>query len=109
MGRYRKNSEVLEEIHTLPEYQAVLADIKARKVLPGLALPRSARLPILAALNADLQAPIFLLTTRADQALTLADELKFWAPEITRLVFPEPNPLFYEQAAWVISTRRDRL
>jgi transcription-repair coupling factor (superfamily II helicase) len=109
MELYRKNNALLEEIRALPEYKDVLQEIKARKVLPGLALPRSARLPVLAALHADLQAPILLLTNRADQALTLADEIKFWAPEISRLIFPEPNPLFYEQAAWGIHTRRDRL
>jgi transcription-repair coupling factor (superfamily II helicase) len=35
-----------------------------------------------------------------------------WLPETgepTRLLFPEPNPLFYERAAWGVTTRRDRL
>ena len=49
--------------------------------LPGLALPRAARLPVLAALRTDLNCPILLLTDRADRALTLLDELAFWAPE----------------------------
>jgi len=109
MERLRKNKAVLEELQTTPEYQALLAEIRSHKVLPGLALPRAARLPLLAALQADLQVPILLLTTRADHMLTLADELKFWAPGANRIVFPEPNPLFYEPAAWGTSTRRDRL
>jgi transcription-repair coupling factor (superfamily II helicase) len=100
---------VLEELQTTPEYQALLAEIRSHKVLPGLALPRAARLPLLAALQDDLQVPILLLTTRADYMLTLADELKFWAPAANRIMFPEPNPLFYEPAAWGTSTRRDRL
>src|SRR5690606_3732717 len=40
---------------------------------------------------------------------TLADELALWAPHIPRLLFPEPTPLFYEEAAWGERTRRDRL
>jgi len=76
---------------------------------PGLALPRSARLSVLAALRHDLNCPILLLTDRADRALTLLDELSFWSPEAPRQFFPEPNPLFYEQAAWGSLTRRDRL
>ena len=35
--------------------------------------------------------------------------LKFWAGDAPRLLFPEPNPLFYEQATWGSNTRRERL
>jgi len=52
---------------------------------------------------------VLLITDRADRALTLFDELGFWAAETPRLYFPEPNPMFYEQAAWGTVTRRDRL
>jgi len=72
-------------------------------------LRRSARLPVLAALQAELQRPILLLTARPDRGLTLYDELSLWAPDVPRLYFPDPNPLFYEQAAWGENTRRDRL
>ncbi|MFZ6030485.1 MAG: transcription-repair coupling factor [Chloroflexota bacterium] len=74
-----------------------------------LALLRSARLPVLAALYRASPRPIFLLTGRADHALTLLDELGLWLPDIPRLYFPEPNPLFYENAPWAESTRRERL
>ncbi len=77
--------------------------------LPGLGLQRSARLPVLAALRADLDRPVLLITNRTDRALTLVDELGFWSPGTPRRIFPEPNPLFYEQAAWGNVTRRDRL
>ncbi len=75
----------------------------------SLGLRRSARLPVVAALSAELSVPILLLTDRTDRALTLADELALLAPEASRLFFPEPNPLFYEEAAWGDTTRRDRL
>ncbi len=100
---------MLSAIRSLKAYQRLLDDLTAGMLLPGLALLRSARLPILAALRQDLSYPILLLTDRADRALTLLDELSFWAPEASRQFFPEPNPLFYEQAAWGSLTRRDRL
>ncbi|MBI5935863.1 MAG: transcription-repair coupling factor [Chloroflexi bacterium] len=74
-----------------------------------LGLPRSARLPVLASLHADLNQPILLITDRADHALALFDELGFWLPEAPRYLFAEPNPLFYEQSPWGVSTRRERL
>ncbi len=83
--------------------------IQAGDSLPNLGLRRSARLPVLAALHARLSRPILLLTDRADRALTLLDELGLWLPEAPRLLFREPTPLFYEQAAWGENTRRDRL
>jgi len=100
---------LLEEIRSLPEYQTLVENLRQSKTIPGLALPRSARLPVLAGLNLDLKAPILLLTTRTDHTLTLFDELKFWSPQSDGMIFPEPNPLFYEQAAWGNATRRDRL
>ncbi|HEY5270167.1 MAG TPA: transcription-repair coupling factor [Anaerolineales bacterium] len=100
---------LLQQIRSLPAYQRLLADLRAGKQLPGLALPRAARLPILAALHADLGQPIVLVTDRADHALQLQDELAFWAPNASRYIFSEPNPLFYENAAWGSATRRERL
>ena len=100
---------MLDEIRSLKSYQRLVADLSAGMLLPGLALLRSVRLPVLAALREDLNLPVLLLTDRADRALTLLDELSFWAPSAQRRYFPEPNPLFYEQAAWGTLTRRDRL
>ncbi len=99
---------ILDKIRALSQYQQLLGQIRGGKEQPGLALPRSARLPVLAALNLDLNAPILLVTDRADHALSLFDEVGFWAKS-PRYFFGEPNPLFYEQAAWGVSTRRERL
>ena len=94
----------------IQEYSAdLLAALQAGQALPPLGLRRSARLALLAALHAGLNHPLLLLTDRADHALTLADELAIWAPQATRLFFPEPTPLFYENAPWGPNTRRDRL
>ncbi|GAB1471062.1 transcription-repair coupling factor [Chloroflexota bacterium] len=99
---------LLQHLRSLPSYQRLLSGLSARKPVSGLGLPRSVRLPILAALHADINQPILLITDRADHALAMFDELGFWV-ESPRYVFAEPNPLFYEDAAWGTGTRRDRL
>src|SRR5574341_1876232 len=100
---------ILNKIHELLEYQHLLKQLQANgQGLPGLGLPRAARLPVLAALHKDFDGPILLVTDRADHALSLFDELGFWVKS-PRYHFAEPNPLFYEQAAWGITTRRERL
>jgi transcription-repair coupling factor (superfamily II helicase) len=100
---------ILDQIRSLPQYQQLLNQLQANgNQLPGLGLPRAARLPILAALHRDLNRPILLITDRADHSLSLFDELGFWVQSL-RYHFAEPNPLFYEQAAWGVTTRRERL
>ncbi len=87
----------------------LVANLKSGQDLPALGLRRSARLPVLAAIYQELQRPILLLTDRSDRSLALNEELALWAPQANRLLFPEPTPLFYENAAWGEGTRRDRL
>ena len=99
---------LLDSLREITEYKQLLESINAGKSLAGLGLPRSARLPILASLQGDLNLPVLLITDRADHAMSLYDELGFWV-DSPRYLFAEPNPLFYEEAAWGISTRRDRL
>jgi transcription-repair coupling factor (superfamily II helicase) len=99
---------ILNNIRSLSQYQQLLKQLQTDGQLPGLGLPRATRLPILAALHADLNRPILLITDRADHALSLFDELGFWVKS-QRYHFAEPNPLFYEQAAWGVATRRERL
>ncbi len=100
---------MLESIRTLPAYQALLNDLKSGANLPGLGLMRAARLPLAASLYQDLREPAVMITDRPQHALTLLDELGFWLKDAPRLYFSEPTPMFYEQAAWGNSTRRDRL
>ena len=100
---------LLDSLRQLSAYQRLLEGLRAGEKIPGLALPRAARLPFLAALQIDLEQPIVLVTDRADHALQLHDELAFWLPDTSRYIFSEPNPLFYEEAAWGTSTRRERL
>lgn len=100
---------ILSHIRSTPEYHALLKQTQDDTRLPALGLPRAARLALLAALHGDLNRPILLLTDRADHALALHDELAFWASSAPRLLFPEPTPLFYEEAAWGSAIRRERL
>ncbi len=83
--------------------------IEQGHTIPALGLRRAARLPWLSALRLSIDQPVLLITDRNDHALMLADELGLWAPQLPRLFFPEPNPLFYENAPWGLTTRRDRL
>jgi transcription-repair coupling factor (superfamily II helicase) len=100
---------ILNKIRELSQYQQLLKQLHPdSRQLPGLALPRAARLPLLAALHLDVGRPILLITDRADHSLALFDELGFWVRS-PRYHFAEPNPLFYEQAAWGVTTRRERL
>jgi transcription-repair coupling factor (superfamily II helicase) len=89
--------------------QGLFQSIEQRQNLPPMGLRRSARLPWLAALYQSIPRPILFVTDRNDHALLLADELSLWTANSPRLFFPEPNPLFYENAPWGLTTRRDRL
>lgn len=108
---------ILEAIERLPAYAQLVEAITqagaglapAQVERKGLGLPRAARLPLVAALRQDLAYPILLLTDRADRTLALLDEAGFWLGDAPPYHFAEPNPLFYEQAAWGITTRRERL
>jgi transcription-repair coupling factor (superfamily II helicase) len=100
---------LLSSLRSTPEYQSFLKQAQDGQPMAGLGLPRAARLALLAALHGDLNRPILLLTDRADHALALYDELAFWLPSAARFLFSEPNPLFYEAAAWGSTIRRERL
>ncbi|MEW6179020.1 MAG: transcription-repair coupling factor [Chloroflexota bacterium] len=102
--------KILEAIRSLKAYQRLLEDLRAGHPIPtGLGLMRPARLPLLAALWEDLDLPLLFITDRTDRAMAVLDELAFWMDRSALQIYPEPNPLFYEQAAWGTVTRRDRL
>jgi transcription-repair coupling factor (superfamily II helicase) len=87
----------------------IIKVIKDHKSPIALGLRRPARLPMTTAIWRNLQRPLLLITDRLDRARLLAEELALWAPDAERFLFPEPTPLFYENAAWGENTRRDRL
>lgn len=100
---------LLEALRSHPEYRHLLDDLRDGLVIQGMGVMRAARLPLVAALAHDLGAPLLWIVERSDRALALHDELTLWMGESRHFLFPEPNPLFYERAAWGMLTRRDRL
>ena len=102
---------LLAAVRAVPEYQSV-RDALAQPHAPGnlaLQLQRSARIPVGAALAHDLDRPTLYIAGRIDRAATVLEELAAWAPAARILLFPEPNPLFYEYAAWGPRTIYNRL
>jgi transcription-repair coupling factor (superfamily II helicase) len=100
--------QTLQALRETPGFRQLVAAIQSGETLPNQELARAVRLPLLAALHAELQSPLLLVVDRMDRALSLQDELGLWTPGVRRLTFPEPNPLFYENAPWGENTRRDR-
>ncbi len=100
---------MLEWLSDFPPFHDLISDLFSGQRIASLGIMRPVRLPLEAALHEQLNEPILVLTDRADHALTIHDELKFWTSDAQRLLFPEPNPLFYEQATWGNNTRRERL
>ena len=100
---------MITSIQQLAAYKKLIEDILAGVSLPGLGLPRSARLPLISAIYETLNWPIVLVVERMDQALRFADELTFWMNSDSVQLFPEPTPMFYENASWGSLARRDRL
>lgn len=103
--------ELIETLHSGPirSRPKIEGEYPEFSRIPSLGLRRSARLPLISVLHSELHRSIFLLTDKTDRALTLMDELGVIAPDIPRYFFPEPNPLFYENAPWGETTRRERL
>ncbi|MBG0785500.1 MAG: transcription-repair coupling factor [Anaerolineaceae bacterium] len=105
--------DLLDRIGALPAYRELKTRLESGldtvMTAQGLGLPRAVRLPLVAQLHKDLNRPVLLISNRADRALALYEELRFWLGETEAYYFPEPNPLFYEQAGWGKGTRRDRL
>jgi transcription-repair coupling factor (superfamily II helicase) len=89
--------------------ESLIQSVQAGESPPALRLRRAARLPVLAVLQQATQRPLLLLTDRPTRVMTVEEEYALWAPKIPRLIFREPNPLFYEEASWGETTRRDRL
>jgi transcription-repair coupling factor (superfamily II helicase) len=89
--------------------ESLIQSLQTGESPPALRLRRAARLPVLAVLQQAVQRPVLLLSDRPTRVMAVEEEYALWAPQIPRLIFREPNPLFYEDASWGETTRRDRL
>ena len=91
-------------------YQKLIKELRvsnSRQI--SISLPRSVRLPFMAALEVDINAPILFITSRPDRLQAMHEEYNFWSHKDDHLIFAEPTPLFYECANWDIDVRKDRL
>ena len=100
---------LLDHIRTQAAFAELQKELAAGSRATHLGMIRSARLPLVAALSEATSRPILLLTQRRDRALNNFDEMGLWSPQIERLFFPEPSALFYENAPWSETARRERL
>lgn len=100
---------MLEFLQGHSAYQRYLTQLRDGHTTRPLSILRSARPALMAALWQDLNAPLLVITDRYDRVTTYLDEIGFWQPDCRRYLFAEPPSLFYEQAAWPMQTRRDRL
>lgn len=104
------HTEVRRRIREQPPFQQLVKTL-GQKNSPSerVRLLKSVRLPVLAALRAELRIPVLLLTGRTGRALVLRDEFSIWEPEVEPFLFPEPDPLYYEQVPWSRKTRQNRI
>ena len=100
---------MINTIRGLGAFQTLCSRINDKEIFGSLGLLRAAHYAVSAALYEALERPILFLTDRPDQALLALDEIAFWHPKIDRFLFPAPEPHFYENAAWSMSVRHDRI
>jgi transcription-repair coupling factor (superfamily II helicase) len=100
---------VQNRLKSLKAYEKLKGQIDSGGNVSGLGIPRSVKIPLLAALAEDINRPIIYLINRSRQILSTVDELGFWNANTSRLNFPKPTPLFYENASWGVMTRRERM
>ena len=93
----------------IPGYKNLLSEYKSGQSQVLISLPRSVRLPFIAAIHNDLKRTILFVTSKSDRLLSMFEEFSFWVEESRRHIFSEPSPLFYERSGWSAATRYDRL
>lgn len=75
----------------------------------SIGLIRAGRFPVTAALCQELERPLLFITDKPAHGILSLDEIGFWNPDAAGMFFPAPEPLFYEQASWSGTTRRERI
>ena len=102
-----KNS--LIDFSKIPGYKDLLSGYEFGPSQALISLPRSVRLPFIAAIHHDLNQTILFVTSKSDRLLSNFEEFSFWVENSRRHIFSEPSPLFYEKSGWSAATRFDRL
>jgi len=104
-----KNKYDLIRFQELDGFAKLLQQLKDEVTSIPISLPRSVRLPFMAALEKKLQKPLLFITSKADRLQSMYEEYAFWSCNPQQFVFAEPTPLFYEKIAWSQDTRRERI
>lgn len=90
-------------------YQALIDDLSKGQRKTLISLPRSVRLPFLAAIQKHLAKTVLFITSKSDRLQAMVEEFKFWGNGAEHYAFSEPSPLFYEDFPWSPGVRFDRL
>ncbi len=120
---------LLDTLAQTPAFRALAQALETAAPIPGavesltappnLALPRAARLPVVAALWRQLGVPVVWVTDRADKLLLAQREIALWlgekapategakTPQV--LAFPEPPGIADPPEQWDARTRAERL
>ncbi|MBI2866598.1 MAG: transcription-repair coupling factor, partial [Chloroflexi bacterium] len=100
----------------LPEYGQLVQELRHRASRGANAGPCQVQVPpvawshVLAGFYRDLGLSLVVLTSGAEEAKDLRDQLEAWCPPGTPVyLFPEPDALPYERLPWDATTRFQRL
>lgn len=93
----------------LDGFPQLLRQLTEEVNLVPLSLPRSVRLPFMAALQGNIQKPLLFVTSKPDRLQSMFEEYAFWSDSHRNTIFSEPTPLFYERINWGGDTRHDRM
>ena len=102
-------NEHLIRFNDLPGFNDLLERVESGTSQIPISLPRSVRLPFMAALQRNTQKPLLFITSKSDRLQSMYEEFSFWEAGERNFIFAEPTPLFYEKINWSRDTRSDRM
>ena len=111
-------SGLLPFVRQAPAYERLVRALREGRlpdILPdgdpsrGLGAITPARPYLAAALHQQLNAPLVILTTRAERVSQWAEQVRVWTGTNQSYVFPEPDALPYERVPWSRETVSDRI
>src|SRR5439155_602248 len=102
-------SAILPRLRRSPSFERVRSALDAGRALT-LGVGDAAKPTALAAIAGEREGPVLIVTTRADRAEALAEELAAWlGADAEVMLYPERDALPYERLAAAPDIVRDRL
>ena len=107
-------SPLLKLFNSIPAYREFADSLHfgelTNEVERPLGVLTAARPALLAALQNDLQCPILFITTRADRARILTEQIQIWTTQPNSVYrLPDPDSLPHEKVPWGSETIQGRL